>query len=197
MAKDLIKGEVKWSGHYLVDPWNCDGLVQLDSFPRLREYFESNAQELKKRHTALKNTHAWYRTIDRVSHALAHRPKLYIADIKNALEPTLDCGETYPHHNLYFIQSDEWDLEVLGGLLISSIGQFFVESYGVRMRGGYLRFQAQYLRRIRVPAPSALSATQKQALRQAFRTRDRQAATEAALCVYGLENKELERAIGH
>ena len=34
---------------------------------------------------------------------------------------------------------------------MSSVGQFFVESYGVRMRGGYLRFQAQYLRRIRVP----------------------------------------------
>jgi adenine-specific DNA-methyltransferase len=49
----------------------------------------------------------------------------------------LDNGETYPHHNLYFIQSDDWDLEVLGGLLMSTIGQFFVESYGVRMRGGY------------------------------------------------------------
>ena len=49
-----------------------------------------------------------------------------------------------------------WDLEVLGGLLISAIGQFFVESYGVRMRGGYFRFQAQYLRRIRVPDPKTL-----------------------------------------
>jgi adenine-specific DNA-methyltransferase len=29
----------------------------------------------------------------------------------------LDRGETYPHHNLYFIESDTWDLEVLGGLL--------------------------------------------------------------------------------
>ena len=67
------------------------------------------------------------------------------------LDPVLDRGETYPHHNLYFIQSDEWDLEVLGGLLMSAVGQFFVESYGVRMRGGYWRFQAQYLRRIRVP----------------------------------------------
>ena len=77
------------------------------------------------------------------------------------LDPVLDRGETYPHHNLYFIQSDEWDLEVLGGLLMSAVGQFFVESYGVRMRGGYLRFQAQYLRRIRVPSPKALSANSR------------------------------------
>ena len=111
---------------------------------------------LKKRHTAIKNAHAWYKTIDRVTHSLTEKPKLYIADIKNTLEPVLDNGETYPHHNLYFIQSDNWDLEVLGGLLMSAIGQFFVESYGVRMRGGYLRFQAQYLRRIRVPSPEPL-----------------------------------------
>ena len=68
----------------------------------------------------------------------------------------MDRGEGESHHNLYFIQSGEWDLEVLGGLLMSKVGQFFIESYGVRMRGGYLRFQAQYLRRIRVPAPKDL-----------------------------------------
>ncbi len=58
-----------------------------------------------------------------------------------------DHGETYPHHNLYFVQSDGWDLEVLGRLLLSDAAQFFIECYGVRMRGEYLRFQAQHLRR--------------------------------------------------
>ena len=29
---------MKWSGHYLVDPWNSDGLVNLDNYPRLRAY---------------------------------------------------------------------------------------------------------------------------------------------------------------
>src|SRR6185312_5766035 len=126
--------------------------------------FEKHATALKKRHTAAKNVLGWYKTIDRVTHALSVKPKLYIADIKNVLDPVLDPGETYPHHNLYFIQSDEWDLEVLGGLLMSAVGQFFVESYGVRMRGGYLRFQAQYLRRIRVPAPHTLSKVQTRGL---------------------------------
>src|ERR1019366_4657348 len=106
-------------------------------------------------------------------------------------------GETYPHHNLYFIESDAWDLEVLGGLLVSSIGQFFVESYGVRMRGGYLRFQAQYLRRIRVPSPDSISDMHTNDLVEAFRTRDRQQATRTALEIYGIEETELEAAIGH
>ena len=43
-----------------------------------------------------------------------------------------------------FIVQSPWDLEVL---LMSAVGQFFLESYAVRMRGGYLRCQAQYLRR--------------------------------------------------
>jgi hypothetical protein len=196
LVKDICHGALKWSGHYLVDPWNSDGLVNLDKFPRLRKYFETHAVALKKRHTAAKNVRGWYKTIDRVTHSLSTRPKLYIADIKNVLDPVLDCGETYPHHNLYFVQSDEWDLEVLGGLLMSAIGQFFVESYGVRMRGGYLRFQAQYLRRIRVPDPKALTAVQSKSLTAAFRNRDRAAATQVALEVYGIHEDEMERALG-
>ena len=197
MAKDIGSGTMKWSGHYLVDPWNGDGLVKLEKYPRLSSYFEEHGTALKKRHTAIKSAHAWYKTIDRVTHTLTDKRKLYIADIRNRLDPVLDKGETYPHHNLYFIQSDEWDLEVLGGLLISAVGQFFVESYGVRMRGGYLRFQAQYLRRIRVPDPKTLSAPHRKALVKAFQERDRDSATEIALEIYGVSQKEMETAIGH
>ena len=75
---------------------------------------------------------------------------------------------------------------MLGGLLLSNVGTFFVECYGVRMRGGYLRMQAQYLRKIRVPAPAAITLAQADALRQAFHTRDVAAATAAAVAVYGI-----------
>ena len=194
---DIAGGALKWSGHYLVDPWDEAGLIDLNRFPRLRHYFEANASALKKRHTAMKSTHGWYRTIDRVTHSLTGKPKLYIADIKNRLEPILDRGETYPHHNLYFIQSDEWNLEVLGGLLLSALGQFFVESYGVRMRGGYLRFQAQYLRRIRVPSPDTLTETQSKLLCEAFRARNRERATELALQIYGISVLQMEKALEH
>lgn len=154
MAADTLGGELAWSGRYLVAPWSPDGLVPLGNFPRLRDHFLRHEARLRGRDTARRNPHAWYRTIDRVRHSLLGRAKLYIPDIKDRLRPVLDRGGTYPHHNLYFVQSEAWDLEVLGALLMSDVGQFFVESYGVRMRGGYLRFQAQYLRRIRVPAPA-------------------------------------------
>ncbi|MGB7148110.1 MAG: Eco57I restriction-modification methylase domain-containing protein, partial [Terriglobales bacterium] len=64
MVRDICDGKMEWSGHYLVDPWNADGLVRLDKYPRLQAYFKNHATALKKRHTAAKNVLGWYKTID-------------------------------------------------------------------------------------------------------------------------------------
>lgn len=192
MAADTRRGNMEWSGHYLVNPWNEHGLVDLARYPRLAAYLEGHEEQLRGRHVGKRNAEGWFRTIDRVDHRLTGRPKLYVADIKDRLNPVLDRGETYPHHNLYWVASVGWDIEVLGGLLLSDVAQFFVECYGVRMRGGYLRFQAQYLRRIRVPRPHDLTTTQAEALRDAFRVRDRQRATEVALQCYGIDRLPAE-----
>jgi hypothetical protein len=187
MASDISSGRLKWAGNYLVNPWNEGGLVDLGQYPQLKAYLERHREALAQRHVAQKNGRSWARTIDRVNSALTARPKLYVADIKDRLNPVLDHGETYPHHNLYFVQSDGWDLEVLGGLLLSDVAQFFVECYGVRMRGGYLRFQAQYLRRIRVPLPGNVTYEHAERLRRAFRARNVAEATAAALEIYGVD----------
>ena len=187
LTADTRTGEMRWSGHYLVDPWqNGPGLVDLSAYPRLRGYFEQHRQELARRNIAKRYAKDWYRTIDRVNHRLTTEPKLYFPDLKMVSNPTLDRGETYPHHNLYFLTSKRWDLEVLGGLLLSRVAQLFIEAYCVKMRGGTLRFQAQYLRRIRVPDPSSLSDETTDRLREAFRSRDAEEATRAALDAYGI-----------
>ena len=128
---------------------------------------------MKKRHTAVKNAGGWYKTIDRVTHLLTANPSSMSPTSRMCLDPVLDRGETYPHHNLYFIESDTWDLEILGGLLMSAVGQFFVESYGVRMRGGYWRFQAQYLRGSVCQLRRPFLLTKLKIVREAFRQRDR------------------------
>ena len=189
-----MSGQFQWSGHLLVNPWDTDGLVNLKDYPRLRAYLKTHEDAIRGRNTAQRNPNNWYRTIDRVNLGLTKKPKLYVQDIKDRFNPVLDKGETYPHHNLYFILSDTWDLEILGGLLLSRIGQFFIESYGVRMRGGYLRFQAQYLRRVRVPRPDAISPTRARQLINAFRQRDRELASALAFDIYGVEASELGNA---
>ena len=159
-------------------------LISLDHFPRFQSYVMQREERLRQRHTARAHPNQWYRTIDRVHLDLTTQPKLYIPDIKERLHPVLDHGQTYPHHNLYVITSQRWNLEVLGGLLLSDIGHFFVACYGTRMRGGYLRFQAQYLRRICVPDPQDMTPAQQAALIHAFRHYDRTLATKTALEVY-------------
>jgi adenine-specific DNA-methyltransferase len=87
---------------------------------------------------------------------------------------------------LYFVTSKQWDLEVLGGLLSSRVALFFVWSYAAKLRGGYLRFQAQYLRRIRLPAPHSLDAGLAAQLKQAFVARDFSRLDVLAQQAYGL-----------
>jgi hypothetical protein len=192
MVGDTLGGTVEWSKHYLVNPWDAEGLVDLAKFPRLQRYLRAQEAILRKRHVAQRRPETWYRTIDRVTPSLTSKKKLYLPDMRDVIHPVLDQGETYPHHNLYFVTSEVWDLEVLGGLLLSSVGQFFVEMYGVRMRGGWLRFQAQYLRRIRVPRPDEITTRQADALRKSFRARDSELATAIACAVYRIDGGLLE-----
>ncbi|MEU6074802.1 Eco57I restriction-modification methylase domain-containing protein [Micromonospora sp. NPDC047074] len=188
MVRDTTSGGLQWSGHHLVNPWDARGqLVDLDSYPRLRDYYEKHGYILRKRHVAIKRPANWYRTIDKVDHALTGRPKLLFPDMKMSIHPVLDEGGHYPHHNLYYIVSDSWDLRVLGGLLLSRVAQLFIESYAVKMRGGTLRFQAQYLRRLRVPRPDAISKRDRALLTDAFERRSSAAATEVAARVYGVD----------
>ncbi|MCY3893273.1 MAG: hypothetical protein OXF65_08235 [Acidimicrobiaceae bacterium] len=185
-AKDIASGETDWSGRCLINPWDDGRLVDLAEYPRLAAYFQAHASRLRRRHVAQRQPNTWYRTIDRVTPGLLERPKLLLPDIKSTAHPVLDVGRYYPHHNLYYVVSDTWDLEVLGGLLLSDVANLFVGAYCVKMRGGTYRFQAQYLRKIRVPQPTELTATDEEDLRAAFRIRDVGAATCAAARVYGL-----------
>ncbi len=187
MSRDIATGSVEWSKRYLVNPWEESGdLVDLREYPRLRTYFEGHSDQLKARHIAKKRPDTWYKTIDKVNHGLVHQPKLLFPDMKMSAHPVLEPGGLYPHHNLYFIVSREWDLEVLGGILLSRIADLFVDAYSVRMRGGTLRFQAQYLRKIRVPDPRDIESKTADQLRRAFRHRNVEDATTAACIAYGI-----------
>lgn len=190
-AHDLADGSATWSGRYLVNPWNGSGLVDLDSYPRLAAYLGDNQRRLRGRHIAQNRPATWYRTIDRVHQDLTARPKLLIPDIKAAAHPVLDEGGHYPHHNLYYVVSDTWDLEVLGGLLLSDIANLFVGAYCVKMRGGTYRFQAQYLRRIRVPDPKSIPQRTARELAQAFSERDRSRATAVSADLFGVGRSDL------
>jgi hypothetical protein len=191
MAKDIHSGRVEWHGKGVINPFDDNGgLVPLAKYPRLARYLERHGAEIKSRHVSKKNPNGWYRTIDRIYPALTHTPKLLIPDIKSEANIVYEPGELYPHHNLYYITSAQWDIQALQAVLLSGIARLFVAIYSTKMRGGYLRFQAQYLRRIRVPAWKDVPQAVRRELIEAAEALDIQRCNEAVSHLYQLSAAE-------
>lgn len=190
-TKDIMTGEVQWRGQGVINPFaESGGLVDLGEYPRLRRYLEARRDVIAGRHCAKKAPANWYRTIDRITPALAARPKLLIPDIKGESHIVFEGGELYPSHNLYYVTSDDWDLRALQAVLLSAVSRLFVATYSTKMRGGFLRFQAQYLRRIRIPRWADVPEPLRRELAEAAIKRDVQACNRAAFRLYGLSHEE-------
>lgn len=190
-TKDIMTGEVQWRGQGVINPFaESGGLVDLGEYPRLRRYLEARRDVIAGRHCAKKAPANWYRTIDRITPALAARPKLLIPDIKGESHIVFEGGELYPSHNLYYVTSDDWDLRALQAVLLSAVSRLFVATYSTKMRGGFLRFQAQYLRRIRIPRWADVPEPLRRELAEAAIKRDVQACNRAVFRLYGLSHEE-------
>ena len=193
MTRDISDGHVVWRGKGVINPFGDDGkLVDLADYPLLREYLEARKEQIAGRHVAKKNPRGWYRTIDRIYPELTYRQKLLIPDIKGDASIVCEGGKLYPHHNLYYVISDEWEVRALQAIMRSGIARLFVSLYCTRMRGGYLRFQAQYLRRIRIPKWCDVSAELRGRLVRYSESNDRYALNEIVSKLYGLNPAELK-----
>ena len=189
-TRDIHCGKVQWRGRGVLNPFHPDGsLVDLREYPKFRRYVEQRREQIARRHVAKKSPANWYRTIDRITPELVSQPKLLIPDIKGDAHVVLEGGSFYPHHNLYFITSQEWDLRILQAVLQSGIARLFVSAYSTKMRGGFLRFQAQYLRRIRLPRWDRVSTEYRKKMAASM---DNPAALASAVgALYGLSHAEL------
>jgi hypothetical protein len=191
MTEDILDGTVKWQGFGVINPFAATGeLVDLADYPKLRRYLNARRGEIARRHCAQKAPAKWFRTIDRIYPEHAKKQKLLIPDIKGKAHIVYENEGLYPHHNLYFITSDDWDLQALQAVLLSGIARLFVAIYSTKMRGGYMRFQAQYLRRIRVPQWADVPNHLRLRLKAAAKTRYLVACNQAAFELYGLSESE-------
>jgi hypothetical protein len=194
MARDLVGGEIKWGGRGVLNPFDDSGrLVPLEEFPRFERYLQSHREVVASRNVAKRNSRGWYRTIDRIQPGLLETPKLLVPDIKGEGVFVVDEGKYYPHHNLYFITSDKWDLHALQTVLRSSLTLMTMATYCTRMAGGFLRFQAQYLRRIRLPHWHVISDEMRSTLIAAGSSRAQHEVDRPVFELFGLSTDEAER----
>ena len=187
MASDIRSGHIEWSGSGIINPFEREGaLASLESYPKFGRFIRARADLIKARNVAKRSGDGWYRTIDRIWHDLTTTPKLLIPDIKGEANVVFDKGEFYPHHNLYWVTSSSWDLQALQCVLRSAVAKAFVATYCVKMAGGFLRFQAQYLRRIRVPQWNTVGVAHRRALVSAAKSLDQEAINNAVFDLYEL-----------
>ena len=163
---DDVRAGVRWGGSYLINPFRADasGTVRdLAERPGLRRYFEKHRATLSSRFIAKRKE--WYRTIDRVNWTLYKSPKILLPDIQHGGIVGLDRdGSLYPHHNLYWITSEGWPLELLAAILKSGFVTRQIRWASCEMRGGSIRYQVKNLERLRLPPRNAITSAEEREL---------------------------------
>lgn len=161
-SDDIRGGVIEWDNRYMLNPYDHQDdrqMLDLAMFPKVNAYLNRNAEKLKSRYCAKKHPDAWYRTLDRIKYSTLKAAKILLPDIQRGGNVALDeRGEYYPHHNVYWIASKTWNLKALCVIMRSSFVTEQVRRVSAQMRGGSIRYQAQTLRNVHIPAWSSLDA---------------------------------------
>jgi hypothetical protein len=153
----------------VINPYENEQLCDLEKYPKLKHYFEQHKKVLKQRHTAKVNPEKWFKTIDKIKLEIVTKPKLLLPDIAGIKKLLIDSGEFYPHHNLYYITGQPVDkLKILASILMSDFIREQLSQIGIRMNGGFPRFQAQILKKLRIPNIEYLTSEEKAALIESY-----------------------------
>jgi len=176
MAEDIKNGTLEWKQHYILNPFDEDDdrrLKDLTKYPQTNAYLQKNATRLKSRYCVKQRPNVWYRTLDRINYDLLKKPKILMPDIQNGRNVALDeAGCFYPHHNVYWMTSAEWNLRALCVMMRSSFVTDQIRIFSVEMRGGFIRYQAQNLRKIHIPSCQSLSSADIELLSALYYEKD-------------------------
>ena len=159
-SEDIRGGRIDWHSRYMLNPYDHSDdrrMLDLSMFPKTGAYLNSHADRLKSRYCAKKHPTDWYRTLDRIKYSTLRAAKILLPDIQLGGNVALDeRGEYYPHHNVYWITSKSWNMKALCVIMRSTFVTDQVRSLSVQMRGGSIRYQAQNLRSVHIPAWDSL-----------------------------------------
>ena len=173
-GRDLRGDVFRPSKSLLLNPYNPDGtLIDLGKYPKARDYLLRHADVLKARHIARKKPGAWYRTIDKVNPSLRGLPKILLPDMSANTRIFVDEGSYYPTHSLYYITgADVRGLKLVSALLMSAFVASQLSDISTSMNGGFIRWQSQYLHKLRIPDVLSLKNERSASLLDAYEKSD-------------------------
>ncbi|TMP41290.1 modification methylase PaeR7I [Pseudoalteromonas citrea] len=189
-AKELKSGVIESNSNCIINTYDDNGVIELEQYPLLRDYFLQFEETLKGRHIAKMAPLHWFKTIDRVYPERATAQKLLIPDIKSELTVIFDKGSYHPNNSIYYVCADTWNLYALRAVLLSGIGQIFIQAYSTKISGGNLRFQAQHLRKIRLPVWDDIDSRIRTELTRIGRSEDTEEAKILVAQIYSMNEKE-------
>lgn len=172
-ARDLTGNEFHWKGRYLLNPYSKNGdMIQLDRFPKAKQYLESKRSDLEKRHI-VKNRRVWYSLIDKVKYSLRAKPKILLPDISGNEVIFVDDGKYYPAHNIYYIIGGTKEkLTVVAAILMSDFVKSQIKTISNKMNGGMPRWQSRSIKKLRLPNIEGLSEDFINRVIEAYNNRD-------------------------
>ena len=173
-VKDVSGERFCWQGRRFLNPYGRDGaLVDLRAYPKASVYLESHSGRLRSRYVASKNPGQWYRTIDRASAELARTPKILVPHVCSCRVFHVDEGRFIPANTLcYIIGGSVAELRLLSAVLMSSRVRDQLRRLSLSFTGGYVRWECQYIRKVRLPDIRRMEDSRREALLGAYDRRD-------------------------
>ena len=198
IAPDVKKGQVEWSGHYILNPYDVTGggpkPIDLDSYPRTREYLRQHKSLLELKYHALHAKKKWYETHDTVDSRLRNRKKIVTPDISSHNRFAVDYGEFACLNTCNMIFYDESArTEALASILNSNLLEFVFKLGSPRLSRLHYRYMQRYLGKLPVPDIQSLDKREVSYLSSCYRDRDWDSVDKYVFDRYGLSKGVSER----
>ncbi len=151
-GRDIKRWQVEWAGLYVI--FTRRG-VDIAKYPAIKCYLEQFREDLEPKKNAKQKkgrkagSYKWYEIQDNIAYYKEfEQPKIVYPDIAKEPKFTWDESHFFLGNTAYIIPSSEtW----LVGLLNSKTVWWFYSNISSTIRGGFVRFIAQYMKQLPIP----------------------------------------------
>lgn len=194
-GQDLLPYTIRDSNLRIIIPYrDCNEgraeLVDIDEYPRIRNYLEPFRKLLEARHCVRCWGKKWYDLHDPWVPNLVTHTKILVPDVANSSRFAVDEGHYCPLHSAYYLIPKDIDPRFLAAVLNSQPLEFLVRLYAPVVKDGFSRYRKQFLRDL--PIPIASLRTQ-QAIARAVEARDIEAVDGLSYRMFGISSTERKK----